>query len=69
MALADDGLSLAKARGRNQWVGVVEGDGTVPPRLDRMTSEGLDAWVASGHVRLETAAERVTITVERETLV
>jgi two-component system cell cycle response regulator len=58
VALADDGLYLAKAEGRNQWVGVVEGDGGVPPRLDRMAANGVQAWLASGHVRLETAGNR-----------
>ena len=65
IALADDGLYVAKTRGRNQWIGVVEGDGAVPARLDRITSQGLSAWLATGHVRLETAADRPAAIVEQ----
>ena len=68
VALADDGLYVAKTRGRNQWVGVAEGDGEIPARLDRMSPQGLSMWLATGHVRLETTSDRPAAIVEHAQL-
>jgi diguanylate cyclase (GGDEF)-like protein len=68
IALADDGLYVAKTRGRNQWVGVVEGDGAIPARLDRMSPQGLSAWLDTGHVRVETNSDRPFAIVEHAQL-
>jgi diguanylate cyclase (GGDEF)-like protein len=65
VALADDGLYLAKQRGRNRWVGVVAGSQAAPPRLDRSATDGVETWLSSGAVRLETAVERPTLVAER----
>jgi diguanylate cyclase (GGDEF)-like protein len=65
VALADDGLYLAKQRGRNRWVGVVAGSQAPPVRLDRNAADSVDAWLATGAVRLETATERPTLVADR----
>jgi diguanylate cyclase (GGDEF)-like protein len=65
VALADDGLYLAKQRGRNRWVGVVAGSQAAPPRLDRSVADGVETWLNSGAVRLETPIDRPTLVAER----
>ena len=68
VAVADDGLYVAKTRGRNQWVGVAEGNGEIPARLDRMSPQGLSMWLATGDVRLETTSDRPNALVEHAQL-
>jgi diguanylate cyclase (GGDEF)-like protein len=69
VALADDGLHVAKSQGRNMWVGVFEADGEVPARLDRLTADGIARWTGHGHVRLENRLDRTALPIGEESFV
>ena len=65
VSFADDGLYLAKSRGKNQWVGVVEDEAGVPVHLDRRAASGVERWLATGHVKIETPGEAQPVAIEQ----